>query len=35
MTGSANLDTRSLRINFELNVVIDCPDTTRATGCPV
>jgi cardiolipin synthase len=28
MTGSANLDIRSLRINFELNVLAGCPETT-------
>jgi cardiolipin synthase len=30
MTGSANLDIRSLRINFELNVLLTCPATARA-----
>ncbi len=30
MTGSANLDIRSLRINFELNVVVACEETTKA-----
>jgi hypothetical protein len=30
MVGSANLDIRSLRINFELNVLLDCAKTTEA-----
>ncbi len=30
MTGSANLDIRSLRINFELNVLVACSGTTEA-----
>ena len=30
MAGSANLDIRSLRINFELNVLLACRDTTEA-----
>ena len=30
MTGSANLDIRSLRLNFELNVLVACGDTTAA-----
>ena len=30
MVGSANLDIRSLRINFELNVLLDCTKTTEA-----
>ncbi len=30
MTGSANLDIRSQRLNFELNVLVACRDTTKA-----
>jgi cardiolipin synthase len=30
MTGSANLDIRSLRINFELNVLLTCPPIAEA-----
>lgn len=30
MTGSANLDIRSLRINFELNVLLACDETAAA-----
>jgi len=30
MTGSANLDIRSLRINFELNALVACTETTAA-----
>jgi cardiolipin synthase len=30
MTGSANLDIRSLRLNFELNVLTGCTETTSA-----
>jgi len=29
MSGSANLDPRSLRLNFELNVLLDSPEATR------
>jgi cardiolipin synthase len=30
MTGSANFDIRSQRINFELNVLVDCRETAAA-----
>ena len=30
MVGSANLDTRSMRLNFELNVILACKETTLA-----
>ncbi len=33
MTGSANLDIRSLRINFELNVLFACDSTTTDVDC--
>jgi cardiolipin synthase len=29
MSGSANMDPRSLRLNFELNVLLDSPEATR------
>jgi cardiolipin synthase len=33
MVGSANCDQRSLELNFELNLLIHCPETARALAC--